>query len=349
MKKYHVKKEYKHDYAGLDKKVYRKLHSIFYKICGSNEKAYPFYASYRHRKKVPGNPEREYKHYITEEPVYLAGFGHGLGGWRTALMSARVFGLEYAYTPMVSEEWEKTLDLGYGIDKAEDLINRGYKKVRLPYYDMNKEESCDLIREIIDSYKGTDVVFYNEYQQWTAKGDDQKCDEMIREMFWNTPKRKEDKLIYDDAYTNVAIHIRRGDVSQLLSQGDESMRVRWLELSYYKNIIETLLTSLHDRKIRFYIFSEGEEKAFSELKETSADLVFCLDMSAPDSFLHLCRSDILLTAPSGFSMIAGAVNKGLKITPEGNFLVAPKKADWIFADKTGHLTEGSVERIKDLG
>ncbi len=349
MKKYRIKKEYKHDYAGIGKKLYRKLHSSFYKICGSREKAYPFYASYRHRNVKPKTDNKEYRHYITEVPVYLAGFGHGLGGWRTGLMSAERFGLEYAYTPMVNREWETTLDLGHDLDKAKELISRGYKKVRLPYYDMNRKESCDLIRQIIESYRGRNVVFYNEYQQWTADGDDRKGDVRIRELFWSSPKRKTDSLLYEADTVNVAVHIRRGDVTVGLANGDESMKVRWLELSYYKELIAALSGQVFkDTKIRFYIFSEGEEEDFSELKESGAELVFCLKMSAPESFLHLCYADILLTAPSGFSMIAGAINRGVKITPEGNFLVAPRETSWIRAGKNGELPEGAKECILDL-
>ena len=137
------------------------------------------------------------------------------------------------------------------------------------------------------------------------------------------------------------------------------MKVRWLELSYYKELIAALSGQVFkDTKIRFYIFSEGEEEDFSELKEpgeyyilagnSGAELVFCLKMSAPESFLHLCYADILLTAPSGFSMIAGAINRGVKITPEGNFLVAPRETSWIRAGKNGELPEGAKECILDL-
>ena len=42
------------------------------------------------------------------------------------------------------------------------------------------------------------------------------------------------------------------------------------------------------------------------------------------------------------------IESGVKITPEGNFLVAPRETSWIRAGKNGELPEGAKECILDL-
>ena len=170
---YKISKNEKHDYASLSQKIIRKLHKLFYRMIGDRKKAYPFYRSYRHRnKKTDPNKEALTSHYMTEYPGYLAGFGHGLGAWRAGLVNAGRFGLSYAYTPMVNQAWEETLGLGENFPGAKDLLNRGYRKVLLPYYDMNDPASIELIQQIVASYRGENDVFYNEHEQWTGIGDD---------------------------------------------------------------------------------------------------------------------------------------------------------------------------------
>ena len=341
--KYKVKKEYKHDYATHRMKAGRKLHGLFYRCIKDYRRAYPFYASYRHRNKKPAAGETS--HYITELPAYMAGFGHGLGAWRAGLVASTILPAEYAYSPMVDSEWDETLGLGEGFPKADELLRNGYKKVRLPYYDMSSKENLDLIRDIMSSYGGQKVVFYNEYEQWTKKGDDIRGDELIRNIFWKSSQRHRDSLIYDKNELNIAVHIRRGDVEALRRQGDTGMNRRWMELDYYVKLMSTLTEVLHPDP-HFYIFSEGREEDFEELKSVrlpdgrNAVLTFCLDMPAPASFLHICHADVILAAPSSFSIVAGAICPGKKIVPDRDWLIIPDNDEWIRADE-----EGSVKNV----
>ncbi|MBR3305780.1 MAG: hypothetical protein IKI75_00835 [Lachnospiraceae bacterium] len=332
---YKLKKSEKHDYAGPFRKLYRKLHSTAYGLAKKREKLYPLYSSYRHRNKKPGSGEQ--LQYMTELPGYMAGFGHGLGAWRAGLMNAKIFGLEYAYSPMVNREWEEILGLGAGFPAAAVLLKQGYKKVLLPYYSVDSEKSRELIKQIIASYKGKKVIFYNEYEQWTGVGDDIKGDREIKEIFWGSPKRKSDELIYSKDEFNIALHVRRGDVSSRLKQGDESMRRRWLEPEYYLNSMD-MLDELHaDKNIHYYLFSEGREEDFSEFRAKDRKLTFCLDMPAEKSFLQLCYADVLVTAPSSFSIIAGAWCRGTKYYPDRDWLTIPDTPDWIKLDEQGRL------------
>ncbi len=347
MASYKIKKSERHDYAGFGQKVYRKLHKTFYRVLGSREKAYPFYRSYRHRKKKPVGKE-SVEQYMTEEPAYLAGFGHGLGAWRAGLLCAEAFGLSYAYSPMVNESWDRTLGLGDGIPSVKELVRVGYRKVRLPYYRMESAESRELIAEIIASYEGKKAIFCNEYEQWAAGSENIKGDEIIRKMFWASSARKNDKLLYDKEEVSIALHIRRGDVNSRRQQGDTSMQMRWLELSYYTAVMKTILdVKREDQTIRFYVFSEGEEADFEELRIPGAEITYCLGMSAEESFLHICHADMVVAAPSSFSIEAGAINKNLKIVPDKEWLTYPKTSEWLTLPEDGYIDENSAKAIRE--
>ncbi len=297
------------------------------------------------------------EHYITELPAYMAGFGHGLGAWRTGLVASIRLGLPYAYTPMVTPGWETTLGLGEGMPLATELLKKGYKKVLLPYYDMNSPGDMALVRRIIRSYRGRKAVFYNEYEQWTKTGDDIYGDTLIRQIFHASPTRQKDKLLYKEKEYNIAVHIRRGDVSALLNQGDTSMQRRWLELSYYAQLMKTITElakeNRFDRKLHFYIFSEGKEEDFKELTvlhsgdAPAPDITLCLDVSAESSFLHICRADLILTAPSSFSIESGAINPCKKVVPDRDWLTYPSNEEWLVADAdTGTLSEEHKKRLQ---
>ncbi len=348
---YRSKKEDKHDYASIKQKAIRKIHGMFYRKVGDKKKAYPLYRSYRHRNKKPVNGETS--HFITEEPAYLAGFGHGLGAWRAGLIASTLLPASYAYSKMVNEEWDEVLGLGERFPQADELIRKGYKKVLLPYYDMSSEESLGLIRDIMASYNGQKVVFFNEYEQWTKKGDDIRGDELIREIFWASGQRKKDRLLYDPAMINVAVHIRRGDVETLRNLGDASMNRRWMELGYYTRLMKDLAENCPEagnkKDLHFYVFSEGREENFAELTDIVMNngkrlkITFCLDMAAPASFLHICHADIILAAPSSFSIEAGAICRGLKIVPDRDWLIVPDNDEWCRVDEEGVLKGKNIK------
>lgn len=348
MGKYHVDKSVRHDYASIGDKIKLKMHSVFYRIIKDRTKAYPFYRSYRHRnvrrKMVSYNADGSgYEFlYMTEKPNPLAGFGHGLGSWRAGLVNAQRLGLNYAYSPMVNSSWDEKMGLGEGLPKVSDLLSDGYKKVRLPYYDMDSKESLEIVRQIINSYRGEKAVFVNEHEQWTADGDDIYGDRLIREMFWKSSTRNNDYIVYDseDSHINVALHIRRGDVKALLDQGDKSMLDRWLDNSYYAAVMNTILKCAPDsEKVFFYLFSEGDKEQFSDLFGITPNLTILTNLSAEDSFINICRADIIVTAPSSFSVIAGSFSYALKLYPDKEWLTIPNTDEWIRISDNGTIDD----------
>ena len=355
MGKYHIDKSVRHDYASIGDKIKLKIHSYFYKIIKDRTKAYPFYRSYRHRNvkskgnTSDGNNAGHENLYMTESPNALAGFGHGLGSWRAGLVNAKRLGLKYAYSPMVNPSWDEKMGLGEGFPKVTELLSRGYRKVLLPYYDMDSKESVELVKQIINSYCGEKVVFINEHEQWTADGDDIYGDQLIRELFWKSSTRKRDYLVYDEdkSHINVALHIRRGDVKALLEQGDKSMLDRWLDNGYYALVMRTVLElAQKPENVYFYLFSEGDRAQFKDLLDITSNLTILTDLSAEDSFINICRSDIIVAAPSSFSIIAGAFSYGLKLFPDKKWLTIPDNDEWVRVSSDGAIDESGKKALE---
>ena len=339
--------DYKHDYAGIFKKIRIKLYLLFLKIIPQKEIQRLFYRSYRHinhrsRRSAESCPEL----YMTQEPNPVAGFGHGIDIWRNGVVNARTFELKYAYYPMVTEEWDKRLGFGEGIPDIKDLKKKGYKVVKLPYYDPKDSNDVDLIKRIIDSYSGERIVFLNEFEQPGMRNYGSYAREFMRGQFWRASARQKDRLIFDEKKINVAVHIRRGDVTK--DSKDQNISMRWLDNSYYMSVLEQILSVIDEKeKLKIYIFSEGDNKDFAEFEQLPCPIEFCLNMNVIDSFIHMCWADLLVVGLSSFSADPGHINPALKIVPSRFWGKHPDNGEWIVADEQGIMTAEDVALLKE--
>lgn len=340
---------YKHDYSDVKDKIYRKLHSIVFKSKEHNPKLDILYKSYW-RSVIRGgktNGDRS-NFFYTQVPNRGAGFGHGLDIWRNGVKNAQLLGLRYAYTPMVSEKWDELLGFGEGEESVEALLNKGYKKVLLPYFDKSDKGSMELLDRIFRAYSGEKVIFYGEFEQESCEENDAYAFEYMRGHFWKSEARKSDKIFLDSDTVSVAVHIRRGDVAVAHANGDAKNEARWLELSYYKKLLQTIKNASNERKFTVYLFSEGQKEDFNELLDDGYNIVFCLDIEAEDSFLNMCYADILVVGMSSFSYNPGIINRGLKIAPVDFWLAYPESEDWVLADSNGNINDDAVRKITSL-
>jgi hypothetical protein len=191
------------------------------------------------------------------------------------------------------------------------------------------------------------VIFVGSFEQDTINSDLCSTVEYLREHFFSADSRHKDHLLYGNDSVNVGVHIRRGDVAEMHMNNDEKNEFRWLELGYYKNVLNQLKELLPDQKIRVYIFSEGKKEDYKEIEDSAYETVYCLDMSAEDSFVHMCFADILVTGMSAFSYYPGMICKGVKIAPKEIWLRIPQNGEWICADMQGNfLVEGLRTDVK---
>lgn len=300
-------------------------------------KWYPcLYRSYWHMKLCKKENEEEKDNYFTAVPNRSAGIGHQLANWIAGFWFSKFFNLKFAHIPFSDHKWETFLGFGENEISAIDLIkNCGYKKVRLPLFKETNSLEVERIKKIIKSYYGGKIVFVAEQDQFYH--DQYGIMDDLKKKFQNCKFRAEDKLFFSSKCYNIAIHIRRGDITNGLKNGNANLRMRWQENQYYLNALNCFLKRFKVSKpIAIYLFSQGEKRNFSEFDKLES-INYCLDISPIDSFLHMVYADLLITSKSSFSYKAALLSNGMKICPKNFWHGYPNTKDFILADENGQL------------
>ena len=241
-------------------------------------------------------------------------------------------------------KWDHILGFGEGEISAEYLLKNGYKKVQLPYFDENNKEQVIEIKRIIDSYGGEKVVFFTEANQFYH--DQYGVMDDISRKFFSAPARKEDKLIYDTSYYNVAMHIRRQVIidSKVIEEDAANRAKRWTGNEYYEEILKILVKLNVGKPIRIHVFSTGKPEEFESFKQYG-DVHICSDLDEYASFVHLVYADLLVTSKSSFSYKPALMSKGIKVCPDGFWHGYPDLPDWFIVGTDGKLSEEQIERL----
>lgn len=330
----------------IQDKIYRKLHVWFWqKLHPGRWSRFLFRAYWRYLfvgKKAAGEKENLY---LTQMPNRGAGIGHQMGNWNSGYWFAQKFGVQYAYSPFGDPAWDRFLGFGEGEETVKDLLGKGYRKRKLPYFDETSEADMELVQAMIDVYRGKKIVFFLELDQFY--GNQYGAMEHIKKKFHNAPARKEDCLIYGQDCLNFAVHIRRGDITIGQETKEPGLTKRWLTTDYYAGLLREILQLLpSDMRYKIYLFSQGKETDFPELKDIP-NLIYCLDMPARDSFLHMVKADVLLTSKSSFSYKPALLSDGLKLCPAHFWHGYPDREDFIVVDEEGRLEENQKMIIRD--
>lgn len=301
-----------------------------------NTKLYPYiYRSYWHYLLDKTNLKRNSICYYAARPNPGAGIGHQLANWIAGYWYARQFGLKFAHLPFSTQKWEDFLGFGEGEAKVDELIKSGYKARKLPLFNEDNKSEVDLIKAIIASYAGKDVIFIAEQDQFYKA--QYGVIEEIQRKFYAAPSRNEDKLVYSKESYNIAIHIRRGDIIIGQENKNRNLLIRWQNNDYFANVLSNVLkTIMMGKPITIYLFSQGSENDFKYFKHFP-NLHFCLEMSDRDSFLHMVYADLLITSKSSFSYKPALLNKGIKVCPKNFWHGYPDAEDWILADEDGNF------------
>lgn len=330
----------------IQDKLYRKLHVWFWQKLNPGKWSYFLFRSYwRYRFIGKGTIGEKENLYLTQVPNRGAGIGHQMGNWNSGYWFAVKFGVHYAYSTFGDPAWDKFLGFGEGEVTAKELLRQGYKKRKLPYFDEASEADLKLIQGIIDSYQGKKIVFFLELDQFY--GQQYGAMEHIKRKFHSASARKEDSLIYEKNCLNIAVHIRRGDITLGQETKEPGLTKRWLTTKYYAELIREIVQLIPaDIEYKIYLFSQGKEEDFPELDEIS-NLLYCLDMPAKDSFLHMVKADVLLTSKSSFSYKPALLSDGLKLCPAHFWHEYPNREDFIAVDEENGLNENQKESIRE--
>jgi len=319
------------------------INRIWAKIVRKTRKTFFYtniYRSYWHSvfyapkiKSVPFN-------YYCAIPNPGAGIGHQLANWISGYWYCQQFRLQFAHIPFSNPIWESFLGFGEGEKRINELVNRGYRKVKLPLFDEYNVKEVELQKKIIQSYFNKKVVFVAEQDQF-YKNQFGVID-LIQEKFYKSPSRKNDTLIYEYNTFNVAIHVRRGDIVIGQVNNNTNHQLRWQGNDYFVKVLQNVLNKFETNKtINIYLFSQGEEIDFSEFIHFK-NLHFCLDMNPQDSFLHMVFADVLITSKSSFSYKPALLNRNIKVCPKDFWHGYPQTKDWIISDENGDFNYDSL-------
>ena len=142
------------------------------------------------------------------------------------------------------------------------------------------------------------------------------------------PEFKNDK-------TNIAIHIRRGDVEK-----DSYYSKRYTDNEVYIKIIEKLQKKYDNCNI--CIFSEGTD-GFDEFRKMN-NVKLLNDLDILETFEYFCNADVLIIAKSSLSYLAGLYNKNPEIYIEKSFWHS-KLSRWNYIED---LISDSVESYTNI-
>ena len=325
--------------------------NVLNKVYG--KQIYPLlYKSYWHRNKK--SLSKTSVNYIAARANPRAGIGHKIANWVSGYWFAKQFGLMHAHIPFCDNYapgekpswWEGFLGLYQDETTVDDLVSKGYKKVRLPKFEDNDFKQCAVIRRIVDSYNDSKVVFLLE--QDTFKRNTSVGIPILRERFYSCPKRKEDNLYYDDYFFNIAIHVRRNVVinNRIIDEPDDIKKRRYTGVEYYITVLERILSSIQlERPVKIYLFSQADPKEFDVLKKYG-EIKYCFDMDEKVSFLHLVYADLLITSKSSFSYSAAVLSNGVIVGIPDYWQDYPQADNWFVPTIKGELSDDQKKNIQ---
>lgn len=321
----------------------------------SPQKYFMRYKSYRHALEHIGEIDIDsYRsNYLAAVPNPGAGIGHQMANWMAGYYYAKYFGLKFAHIPFSNEhhplspnKWDTFLGFGEGEKSFEAVKTEGYKVVRLPQFDYGDEWQVSKIKQIVNSYSKSKVVFLCEQDQFLK--DLYLVSADLQNKFRNASSRKFDRLQYDNQHFNIAVHVRRTVVidGKKIEEDEEARAMRWLSNDYYERVLKTVLQTINPGKpIAIWLFSTGKAEEFSEFAKYG-DVHFCNDMDEYMSFAHLIYSDLLITSKSSFSYKPALMNDGIKVCP-GNFWHGYPQDDpkWVLCENDGTFDTDKLRKL----
>lgn len=311
--------------------ICRKIHKLVLNQIGNW--VYPSYWRYRIKGRVE-NPNLS-NCYFTALPNPGAGIGHQMANWISGYWWAKQFNIRFAHLPFSTEKWDTFLGFGEGEPKVENLRKQGWIIRRIPKFPNETPNEIQFVRDIMSTYSGKKVIFLCEQDQGYRK--QYGAIPYIQNKFYSAAARIGQTLKYDNIHLNIAIHVRRGDI--MLDPNHENLKIRYLSNMYFERVLEQVamhFSKVQDKPIKIYFFSQGTPEDYPEFHKYE-NLVWCMDMGAQESFLHMVYADVLITSKSSFSYKPALLNKGIKVCPKNFWHGYPATEDWIMCDNEGNV------------
>lgn len=318
---------------------------------------YPAYWKYRLKvpipskliQEIPDSSDINKKRFITIVPNQVAGIGHQLANWNTALILSHKYNLTFIHHPFApnSGNWEDFLGFGEEEAKYDVAINdKSIKRVNIPLINLENEKERAFFNKIITSiYPDNNILFHLSPDQNIYDHTITSC--TLRERYWQSCEKRPCNNSFDKTKLNIAVHIRRGDVADMREKNKAGWKERWLANCYYIKILRAIEPVLSGRKFDIHIYSIGNIEDFKELRKLP-NVVFHLNEDTLQTFHGMIVADILIVSPSGFSYFPGIISKGIKIAKYPWWHHIPQNDEWIRSDKNANFnTEILHKRLKN--
>lgn len=259
--------------------------------------------------------------------ITCAGKTDGAGAQIQAVLSTKLFamenGLTYVHTPFVKiahsplEEynaalWERFTGLGDEEVKCSDLDLHCIDIIDINQTNLVRNENNVLYRiEHCHDFADKNPDAYKKLCASAQK----KYNSAARQLCKS--HREQDKF-------NIAIHIRRGDVTKRTPE-------RYTNNYYYDKVLKyiTRLAECMGLDIHINLYSQGVIEDFSDICDF--DIEYHLEQRPFETFYNLTSSDLLIMSKSSFSYSAALLSRSVKIYEP--FWHNPLE-DWIEANPT---------------
>jgi len=244
-----------------------------------------------------------------------------------------------------AEDWEKFLGLGENLeDYSAICVNRELKRfsstgylsgeckefipclkiVRIPRFRAHtKEEIQKNFLKYIDENQDCNTVFHLTTDQivsyhFTNEPHIPQYFDFVRQSYRNARKRYPIRFRFDPTQLNIGVHIRRGDVSDVLNTEN-----RFIPNSSIYNLLKSILAflfkvnyqaELNKKGYQIHIYSEGVPEDFGEIQNLE-NVQFHLNEDLFETLDHLMRADIFVGSFSGFSTYAKIMARGIPFFP----------------------------------
>lgn len=255
------------------------------------------------------------------------GIGHQFLNWVVAWQLAKHYDLKFVHAPFCGDilepqidvpvrEWEEFLGFGIGEIQESQLPDR-IQRVELPELPWKQNLWLNYIcnnniwKQVIEEHIDNNVLFECVQNQFMRLDPSCLQHDILRIRYWQARQKRSIRCVFDSTKLNVAIHIRRGDVSP-----NNKAKDRWANTKIYTNIVNQIL-QCYKNPVVFHIYSDGTKEDIGTLADLP-NTVLHLKEDVFDTFHHMVLSDVLVVGKSSFSALAGHLQDKIKIVQSWN-------------------------------